>query len=102
MGLPDGFQVEPEVDQHLLRDDRRQESVQRLLGATIGVIRQVREGVDQGAGKGRGVPHLEPGSVRIAVGGDAEDDLPLLMIRPDRAGGRLRLEHAVNIGRELI
>ena len=94
------FRSRPEVDQDLLGDDRRQEPVQGLLGAAVGVVGEVREGVDQGAGQGGGVPHFEPRLVRLAFGRDAEDDLRLLLVRPDRAGEGLRLEHAVDIGRE--
>ena len=77
-----------------------QEPVQGLLGAAVGIIGEVGQGVDQGAGQGGRVPHLEPRLLRLALGRDAEDDLGLLLIGPDRAGEGLHLEHAVHIGRE--
>ena len=98
--VPDRLQVDAQVDQDFLGDDRRQEPVECLLGAAVGIIGEVGQGVDQGAGQGRGVPHLEPRLLRLALGRDAEDDLGLVLIGPDRAGEGFRLEHAVDVGRE--
>ena len=56
--VADRLQVEPEVDQNLLRDDRGQKPIQRLLGAAIGIVGKVGEGVDQGAGQGGRVPNF--------------------------------------------
>ena len=48
--------------QDLLRDDRRQEAVERLLGAAVGIIDQVRQGIDHRAGQGRRVADFQPRS----------------------------------------
>ena len=85
--VADRLQVEPEVDQDLLGDDRRQEPVQGLLGAAVGIVGEVGQGVDQGAGQGGRIPHLEPRLVRLAFGRDAERrPAP----SPGRAGSRRR------------
>ena len=96
----DRLQVEPQVDQHFLGDNRRQEAVQRLLGAAVGVVGEIGQGVDQRAGQGGRVPHLEPRLIGLPLGGDAEDHLRRLLVGPDRASEGLGLEHAVDIGRE--
>ena len=85
--LADRLQVEAQVDQDLLGDDRRQEAVQGLLGAAVGVVGEVGQGVDQGAGQRGRIAHLEPRLVGLALGRDANDDL-----RPSarRAGSRRR------------
>ncbi len=83
-GSPSG---RAQVDQDLLGDDRRQEPVQGLLGAAVGIIGEVGQGVDQGAGQGGRVPHFEPRLLGLALGRDADDDLRL---SPDRAGSRRR------------
>ena len=89
MLLANGFQVEAEVDQDLLGDDRRQEAVQGLLGAAVGVIGQVGQGVDQGACERRRIAHLEARLVRLALGGNAYDDLGLLPVGTDRRRRKL-------------
>ena len=78
------FRSSAEVDQDLLGDDRRQEAVQGLLGAAVGVIGQVGQGVDQGACERGRIAHLEPRLVRLALGRDANDDL-----RPSARPGRI-------------
>ena len=98
--LVDRLQVDAQVDQDLLGDDRGQEPVEGLLGAAVGIVGEIGQGVHQGAGQGGRVPHLEPRLLRLALGGDAEDDLGLVLIGPDRAGEGFDLEHPVDIGRE--
>ena len=86
--------------QDLLGDDRGQEPVQGLLGAAIGVVGQVGQGVDQRR------PGWASSALRAAIcsaralGGDAKDDLGLVLVGPDRAGEGLHLEHAMDVGRE--
>ena len=46
----------------LLRDDGRQEAVERLLGAAVGIIDQVRQGIDHRPGQGRRVADFEHAS----------------------------------------
>ena len=98
--VADRLQIDAQVDQDLLGDDRRQEPVQGLLGAAVGVVGEIGQGVDQGAGQRGRVPHLEPRLLRLPLGGNAEDDLRLLLVGPDRAGEGFHLEHPVNISRE--
>ena len=82
--LADRLQVDAQVDQDLLGDDRRQEAVERLLGAAVGIIDQVRQGIDHRPGQGRRVADFQPRLLGPALGRDAEDDLGLVLVGPDR------------------
>ena len=94
------FRSSAEVDQDFLGDHRRQKAVQGLLGAAVGVIGEVGQGVDQGACERGRVMDFEPRLVRLALGRDANDDLPLLLVGPDRSGECLHLEHAMHVCRK--
>ena len=58
--LLDRFEVELHSQQRLLRDDGGQEAVERLLGAAVGIIDEVGQGVDHRAGQRRRVADFEP------------------------------------------
>ena len=58
-----------------LRDDGRQEAVERLLGAAIGIIDQVGQGVDHRPGQGRRIADFQPRFVDAPLGGHVERDL---------------------------
>ena len=65
--LLDVLQVQAHVQQDLLGDHRGQEAVERLLGAAVGVIDQVRQGVDHRPGQRGRVADLQPRSARAAA-----------------------------------
>ena len=99
--LLDFLEVQPHLQEDLLRDDRGQEAVERLLGAAVGIIRQVRQRVHHRAGE-RGRPaDFEPRLLRPAFDGDADRDERALLLRPDDSGEALGLEHAVDVHEEL-
>ena len=54
------FEVELHPQQRLLRDDGRQEAVERLLGAAVRIIDEVGQGVDHRAGERGRVADFEP------------------------------------------
>ncbi len=54
------LEVEPHPQQRLLRDHGRQEAVERLLGAAVGIIDEVGQGVDHRTGQRGRVADFEP------------------------------------------
>ncbi len=85
----------------MLRHDRRQEAVERLLGAAVGVIDHVRQGVHHGAGQRRRVADFEARVVDAPLGRHAQRDAGRVLVRPDGAGERVGLEHPVHEAREV-
>ena len=71
----DLLQVEAHVDQDLLGDDGRQEAVERLLGAAVGIVGQVGQGIDHRAGQRRAIAHFEHRIALPPLGGHVERDL---------------------------
>ena len=57
--LLDRLQIETHVSQDALRDDGRQEAVERLLGAAIRVIDEIRQRIDHRPSQRRRVPHFQ-------------------------------------------
>ena len=49
--LLDCLEIEAQLAECLLGDHRGQESVERLLGAAVGIVDEVGEGVDHRAGQ---------------------------------------------------
>ena len=70
------LQVELHVDQHLLRDHRRQEAVERLLGAAVGIVDQVGQGIDHRPGQRRRVADFEPRLIDPPLAGHVHLILP--------------------------
>ena len=69
-----------------LGDDRGQEAVERLLGAAVGIVDQVRQGVDQRAGQASASSGLRA-AYRTGGGPRGRDvSRAELLVGPDRAG----------------
>lgn len=98
--VADGFEVELHLQKDFLGDDGGQEAVEGLLGAAIGVARQVRQGVDHRPGEGRGEAGFEAGLVGPALGGDGEGDAAGVVVGAEGPGEGLGFEHAVDVDRE--
>ena len=60
--------------QHLLRDHARQEAVERLLGAAVGILGQVRQGIDHRHRQRRRVADFEQRLLDAALGRDVDRD----------------------------
>ena len=98
--VANGGQVELHPPERLLRDHCRHEPIERLLGATVGIVEQVGQGVDHRPGQGRRVTHFQPSLLGTTLGGDGYSELAPLLFRTNDAGVRLGLEHAVHVNRE--
>ena len=66
--LLDLLEVQLHGQQHLLRDHRRQEAIEGLLGAAVGIIDHVRQGIDHRPGQGRRIADLEHSLVDAPLG----------------------------------
>ena len=96
------LQIQAHVDEHALRDDGRQKAIQRLLGAAVGIIDQVWQGIDHGAGQRRRVANFEPRLFDASFGRHTEADFAHAVVRPQRTGKTLGLEHAVDVDRKRL
>ena len=95
------LQIETHFDQHFLRDDRRQEATERLLGAAVRIVDQVGESVDHRAGQRRRVANFKSRLLQAAIFRHVERHFARRVFRSQGAGERFRLEHAVDIDGEL-
>ena len=82
--LLDVFQIELHVQQNFLGNHRRQEAVQRLLGAAVGIIDHVGQGIDHRAGQRGRVADFEPRLLRPALLRHVDRELAALVVRANR------------------
>jgi hypothetical protein len=94
--LLDFFKIHLHPLQRLLRDDRRQEPIERLLRAAIREIGQIGQGVQHGAGQRGRVPHFQARLLGTPLLRHSECEFARLLRRSDHAAERLGLQHAVH------
>jgi len=95
--VADRLQIDPHLEDDPLGDDSREEAVQRLLGAAVGVFDEVREGVDHRPGEGRRVTDLETGFLDASFGGDGESEAPGSIPGANDTAEGVGLAHAVDV-----
>jgi len=96
----DVLEVQVHAQQHFLRDHRGQEARERLLCAAVGIVDEVRNGIDHGAGESRRITDFDAAVFRTALGRNGEAQRRRSLFRTDRARKRIHLFHAVHIGRK--
>jgi hypothetical protein len=71
--VADRLEVEPHRDERALRDDGRDEAVERLLGAAVGLIDEVRQRAHPGGGDAGEVADVEAAVLGKPLVGNADE-----------------------------